>query len=304
MSEDANMQGILVNIQLAPHAVVCLLNPVVNTEDFPPGTVLNNTAAIGHDLLNDPKRTFIARATIPAYPNVVTAGPLKLIQGDKPIVKEALIARRAIYMDGYDITVDGVSYPCWGFAVIILNWAEVKKSSGIDKLLKDGNFEWNLTRTDTKVNSTTNEKYDQVVSIGSSSESDILNDGNSVSVELDETTNNRWKMTIGKQGGFRPSWFPYLCSLVVFLSLIMSIMLCVVLSVKKEFQVLLYDMMPRDVIRRLNNNKTVCDRYVAATVFFSDIVGFTAHSASVSAIDVSLIELKYLCSQSFLFELL
>ncbi len=293
------MQGILVNVQLAPHAVVCLLNPLVNTEDFPPGIVLNNTGAVGHDLLNDPKRTFIARATIPAYPNVVTAGPLTLIQGDTPIVKEALIARRAIYMDGYDILVDGVEYPCWGFAVIILNWAEVKKSSGIDVLLKNGNFEWNLTRTDTKVNPTTNEEYDTVVSIGSSSKSYILNDKNSVSVDLDETTNNRWKMTIGKEGGFRPPWFPHLCSLVVFFSLIVSIMLCVILSVKKEFQVLLYDMMPRDVIRRLNNNKTVCDRYAAATVFFSDIVGFTAHSASVSAIDVSVIELKCLNMQNF-----
>ena len=54
IKRNARMDGILVNLQLVPDAVVCLVHPVNNTEDFPPGIYMDNSGAIGHDLLNDP----------------------------------------------------------------------------------------------------------------------------------------------------------------------------------------------------------------------------------------------------------
>ena len=105
----------LVSVQLAPKAVVSLIYPMVNCEDFDDGYCMNNTGAWGHDLLNDPNRTAIASKTVPAD-GVVTAGPLKLIQGE-----DTFIARLPINFDegtGHSMVVDGVEYPCWGFAVV------------------------------------------------------------------------------------------------------------------------------------------------------------------------------------------
>jgi len=57
IKKNAKMEGILVNLQLAPRAVVCLLHPIVNTEDFEEdGIIMDNTGALGHDLLSDPAR--------------------------------------------------------------------------------------------------------------------------------------------------------------------------------------------------------------------------------------------------------
>ena len=161
VKKDAGMEGILVNIQLAPASVVCLLHPLVNTEDFEDGIVMNNTGAVGHDLLNDPNRVAIARATVPAD-GVVIAGPLTLIQGDVPVVQEAFIARLAINMEGYSISLDGVDYPCWGFAVILLNWAALKEKSGIDEMFKKEGLEYRLTRTDIKRDPDTGYPYESV----------------------------------------------------------------------------------------------------------------------------------------------
>ena len=115
IKENSGLGKSLVSIQLAPKGVVSLFYPMVNCEDFSDGYCLNNTGAWGHDLLNDPNRTAIASKTVPAD-GVVTAGPLKLIQGE-----DTVIARLPINFDegtGHSMVVDGVDYPCWGFAVV------------------------------------------------------------------------------------------------------------------------------------------------------------------------------------------
>lgn len=73
----AGMQGVLVNLQLAPAAVVCLVHPINNTPDFEDGIYINNLTALGHNLLHDPARRLIAQATAPSL-GVVIAGPLTL----------------------------------------------------------------------------------------------------------------------------------------------------------------------------------------------------------------------------------
>ena len=106
----------LVAIELAPKAVVSLIYPMINCEDFTGGYCMNNTNAWGLDLLNDPKSSNIASKTVRAD-GVVTAGPLPLIQGG-----ETFIARLPINMkleDGHRMVVDDVEYPCWGFVVVL-----------------------------------------------------------------------------------------------------------------------------------------------------------------------------------------
>jgi hypothetical protein len=115
IKDNSGLGRSLVAIQLAPKAVVSLIYPLVNCEDFNDGYCLNNTGALGHDLLNDPNRTAIASKTVPAT-NVVTAGPLTLIQGG-----ETIIARLPINFDNdtnHSMVVDGLDYPCWGLAIV------------------------------------------------------------------------------------------------------------------------------------------------------------------------------------------
>jgi len=276
VKKDAGLEGILVNIQLAPQSVVCLLYPLVNTEDFPVGTVMNNTGA--------PNRVAIARATVPSE-GVVIAGPLTLIQEGTPVVKEAFIARLAINMEGYKITVDNEIYPCWGFAVILLNWAALKEKSGIDEMFRKKELEYRLTRTDVKTNTTTGTTYEQIATIAESEKSNVLDIDNSVSVDLN-TTNNIWKITVGYKKGFVAPWLKGLEAIVITLSLTVALLLMTVLVNNQERKNLLYKMMPSDVVEKLQRGETVIQKYDVATVFFSDVVGFTKLSSELSPVDV------------------
>lgn len=143
------MEGVLVNVQLAPQGVVCLLHPLINTEDFPPGVMMNNTGAQGHDLLMDPARKFIAEATIP-QDDIVIAGPLTLRQCNDcdPIVSRAFIVRLAIAMEGHEIEVAGETYEKWGFAVVLINWGALIDRSGVYEKFAELGYDFQLTRTD------------------------------------------------------------------------------------------------------------------------------------------------------------
>jgi hypothetical protein len=149
IKKNAGMDGILVNLQLVPDAVVCLLHPMNNTEDFPPGTFMDNSGAFGHDLLTDPDRKFIAEMTIPSS-KVVIAGPLTLRQCHDcdPTVEKAFIARLPIASDSNTITVNGEDYKKWGFAVALINWNELVKRSGVYDVFEVEELEFQLTRTD------------------------------------------------------------------------------------------------------------------------------------------------------------
>jgi hypothetical protein len=149
IKKNADMAGVLVNLQLVPDAVVCLSHPMNNTEDFPPGIFMDNSGSIGHDLLTDPARKFIAEATVPSD-RVVIAGPLPLrqCQGCDPTVEKAFIARLPISSETNVITVNGVDHKKWGFAVALINWNELVKRSGVYEIFAEEDLEFQLTRTD------------------------------------------------------------------------------------------------------------------------------------------------------------
>jgi len=125
----------------------------------------------------------------------------------------------------------------------------------------------------------------QVVTIGASENPDILNEDNSVFVEL-STTNNMWKMTVGYKKGFEPEWFNIGLGLVLVLASLFCALFTMILIIKKKHQILLYKMMPKKIISKLQRGQTVVERYNMATIFFSDIVGFTTLSGNMSAFDV------------------
>jgi hypothetical protein len=151
---DADLGKILVGLQLAPVGVVSAIHPLVNYDDFESPIYMNNTGAIGHDLIRDSRRVGGARQTLKSQKPVVV-GPLTLIQGDFPVVQEAFIMRLAINMEGYlinvpaEIETDPVeSFESWGFAVAIINWENAKIKTGLYERFAADSMEFSLTRND------------------------------------------------------------------------------------------------------------------------------------------------------------
>ena len=93
-------------------------------------------------------------------------------------------------------------------------------------------------------------------------------------------------MSVGYPEGFAAPWLKGLTALVVILSVCISVLLMTILVAKKDMAILLYKMMPPMVVKKLRRGETVVQRYDLATVFFSDIVGFTKLSGEMSPLDV------------------
>ena len=174
IKRDAKMQGVLVNLQVAPLAMVCYAYPIVNTEDFEPPKLLNSTQIIGLDNLSDPSRVSAAEETIATSDEVVIAGPLSLRQCPDcdATVKTAFIAWLTIdaLTDDQIIKAKGSYHKKWGFATAIINWAELVDRSDINGLFADKGVHYQLTRTDRTYNQETNQ-IDVKVSILRSAES-------------------------------------------------------------------------------------------------------------------------------------
>ena len=269
----------LVNIQLAPKGVVSMIYPMVNCEDFEGGWCMNNTGAWGHDLLNDPNRVGIARATVPA-PGVVTAGPLNLIQGG-----ETFIARLAINFPNqgpkpwkHSMVVDDVEYPCWGFVVVLLNWKTLKDDSEIYENFEAEKSQFKLTRTDIKDGKT------NVVTIAESAKSYLIEKDN-VTLSLD-TGDNDWVISVGYDDGFSPNYKKWAYPIVFCAAFAFTILMLLVLVSKKEHERLLGKLLPPHAIRKLRKGRTVVEKYNMVTIFFSDIVGYTSMSAEMSPEEV------------------
>ncbi len=171
IKKDANMEGVLVNLQVAPMGTVCLIYPLNNTEDFQPPKYFDNSNSIGHDLITDPTRKFIARETV-LTDDVVIAGPLSLRQCPNcdVTVKTVLYVRMAVdaFSDNHIITIDGVDYKKWGFVIALINWAELVRRSDISERFAMRGLRYQLTRTDRNYNVTTH-KFDVTVRIEISS---------------------------------------------------------------------------------------------------------------------------------------
>lgn len=196
---NAGMGGVLVNLQLAPNAVVCLLYPLLNSEDFQNGVVLNNTPVRGLDLFVDPGNSFIAKTTFPKD-TVSIAGPLKLRQCRdatcNAAVEKAFIARLPVADPNNTIEVDGITYNRWGFATALINWEALVTRSDIHQNFADRGMEFQLTRTDRNFNANTT-AYDETVVVLAETQNYLSRrqGGHVVSKAL-QTTNNEWEITV------------------------------------------------------------------------------------------------------------
>jgi len=283
----AKMEGILVNLQVAPLAVVCYAYPLVNTEDFEPPKVLNSTEIIGLDNLAESKRSASAKETIQSD-GVVIAGPLTLRQCTDcdPTVKTAFIAWVTIdsLTENQVIKIDGIDHNKWGFATALINWAELVNRSDVNEKFIEKGLNYQLTRTDEVYNDQTRE-FESKVNILAGDEEFACDEINTESVDIN-TANNVWNIKVGKSEGFVPCWKKKSIAAAFVGAFIVSFMLMIICIESQSHHDLLRDMLPPKALRKIKNYKTCVEKYEIATVFFSEIVGYTAMSAEMSAIQI------------------
>ena len=78
----------------------------------------------------------------------------------------------------------------------------------------------------------------------------------------------------------------WMIAIVVLTSIVISILLLIVLVDQQEQQALLTYLLPYSMIARVHRNEMVIERYQGATVFVSQIIGFTALTGQVSPVEV------------------
>ena len=120
--------------------------------------------------------------------------------------------------------------------------------------------------------------------IATSERSSKLNEENSVQVPLN-ATDNGWILTVGYESGVSPSYKIWGSALVVVTAFIISSLIFMLLVTTKEHQLLLYRMIPEKVVHRLQRGETVVDRHKLATVYFSEILGYSAMSEQMKPQD-------------------
>ena len=99
------------------------------------------------------------------------------------------------------------------------------------------------------------------------------------------TPNGEWVMTVGYFCELERT-FLWVRIITVLCTFIVSAMFALVLLERQLHKLLLYKIMPKDAIEKLNRGHTVVERYNIVTIFFSDIVGFTSLAGEMTPIQV------------------
>ena len=240
IKEQSSLDKILVNIQLAPAGVICLLYPMNNTEDFEDGKYLDSTGAWGLDLLNDPYMRYIALDSVENV-DVAVSGPRPLLQC--PECGDFFIARLPVVDSRHKIIgLDGLAYPRWGFATALIDWTKMVKRSGINDSFreteatlshKSGHYEYQLTRTDRKYNETT-DSYDETIVVLAQSElfEDCEGRTHSQTTVALETTQSEWEMHVRYSHSEIVQWTAIVATVCTVLSLLISWLVYTVLRQK------------------------------------------------------------------------
>lgn len=162
--------------------------------------------------------------------------------------------------------------------MVLLDWERLKEDSNIYKEFEAERMQFKLTRTDIK------DGKQEVKMIAESANSNLIANDN-ITLALD-TGDNGWVIAVGYNDGFSPNYNEWAYPAIICVSLAFTILMMLVLVSKKEHERLLLNLMPRRAIRKLRKGETVVDRYSMATIFFSDIVGYTNMSADMTPIEV------------------
>ncbi len=180
--------GGISNLQLAPNGVVTQIYPLAGNE-----------AAIGHDLLNDPRRRIEALAAIESR-RLTLAGPFTLVQGGV-----AVIGRLPVFVPD---KAGGERF--WGFTNALIRLPALLELSNLNRLVEH-EYDYQLSRVDPGSG--------QKTVFAGSIDTDLQD---SISLEI-EVPNERWTLAVAPRGGWPySSSLPAEIVLVVLVSMLVS----------------------------------------------------------------------------------
>ncbi|MCH8055512.1 MAG: CHASE domain-containing protein, partial [Deltaproteobacteria bacterium] len=159
-------------LQLAPNGVVTQIYPMAGNE-----------AAVGHDLLKDPRRRTESLAAIESR-QLTLAGPFTLIQGG-----EAVIGRLPVFVSN-----EAGDERFWGFTIALIHLPDLLEVSNLTRLVKYG-YDYELSRIDPS--SGTRAVFARSTQAGLE---------NTIPFEI-KVPNGRWTLAVAPRGGWQSSSF-------------------------------------------------------------------------------------------------
>ncbi len=298
IKEAADMKGVLVSLQLVPDQVVCMSYPLINTEDFEEGIVMDNRPAIGLDLTAI-HSTAIFSESLLLSTSVFIGGPVTLAEclnerNCDVSVEKAFIAALPIKSTNHTILVNNQRYKGWGSVEAKINWkALIERSDIYERFASDGKG-FRLTRVDA-----IDENTSEVVVLAETKDFD-----NSkyihVSITLD-TVDDWWLMTVAYEQTSE-HWMPYAIASTVLLAFFFAALVFNIMMQKQKFLMMqkryLEDLAQPQKLRlrmfldvhenaeptaemesQILSKKPIADFFPQCTVLMADIAGFTSWSS-------------------------
>lgn len=285
ITKNFEMEGIIVNYRLAPYGVFCVIDPMVNTVDFEDGAVFDSTAVLGWDQVYSEKSMFVnmVHKIYSTENHIELFGPM-----ENGAMKEFFCGHLSVDIPGYELIAQGQTYNSWGFVMHFINWERLKNESNIYSRFTEKGLLFNLVRVDDP-----GTDMEREVTLAHSSELSIDEDGKvvprhkinlTVSIET-QTPNGLWRMYIWNDRNLEPTFLLIRLATIIG-SLFVTVLFALLLVERHQHKLLLYKIMPKTAIEKLNRGHTVVERYNIVTIFFSDIVGFTSLAGELSPIRV------------------
>ena len=149
--------------------------------------------------------------------------------------------------------------------------------SRISQRFRDMDMVYMLNRTFAYEDTETGEEVVQTDAIAWTHDKCVSTTDPQAQVQVSSTVNgDDWTLTAGYTCAVRPSWETAATIAVVLVSFVIAILVLATLVKNQQHKNLLYKMMPKRAISKLNKGQTVVEKYSCVTIFFSDIVGFTS----------------------------
>eukprot|EP00960_Hanusia_phi_P048907 759245-Hanusia_phi.AAC.1 len=264
------------SLQLAPRGVLSMIYPL-------PG----NADALGLDLLQDPNNAKDARDSI-LNGNYSVTGPFNLVQKIF-----AIVVRLPIYVPSETPgAVPLTEFPgvngqisknlsWWGFSSLVVDFSALLKSSKIYELSAENDLNF-VMRSRSTVGDDKDTRYATTVIANNTN---VINDAEAVTVEV-KMPDDRWNLTVSPKSSLRPGWYSGAIAAAVLGTFLLSFISFLLLVEKRQRSMMLYRILPRHAVLQLRRRKQVVDVFDMASVFFSDLVGYTDLAGKTSPLEI------------------
>jgi len=297
---DSKLGPVLSALRIAPMGVMCAIDPLINERDYahviPNGTEVpyyNGTKWLYNDWAHDePKHMDIFRRTMKVRDNgenrVTISGPFEISSatGQGEILTPVLFCTHlGVTVPNHTITMatGEVFEDTWGFVMAFVNWDYMVQQSGISQIFNNIEMVYHLERTTVIPGK---ENVTDAIAMSSYGCITTITDPTK-KIEVKRTVNgDLWTLTTGYICEIVPYWKTSADRVVVIFSVIISLLVLSTLVNKRQHRDLLYKMMPRRAVEKLNQGRTVVEKFDVVTCFFSDIVGFSSMAGEMRPVDV------------------